>query len=124
MSCKILLIQSTLSKNLQELPKSLSESILDQNKPLGLIRPNFQIKISAEIINFYTCKQGQEVRGKYILTCGGLHADRLAEKSGCSREPRIVPFRGDYLLLKPEKSNLVNGNIYPVSIFVNYFDFW
>jgi 2-hydroxyglutarate dehydrogenase len=28
--------------------------------------------------------------------------------------PKIVPFRGDYLVLKPEKSNIVNGNIYPV----------
>ena len=28
--------------------------------------------------------------------------------------PKIVPFRGDYLVLKPEKSNMVNGNIYPV----------
>lgn len=30
--------------------------------------------------------------------------------------PKIVPFRGDYLVLKPEKSNMVNGNIYPVCI--------
>jgi 2-hydroxyglutarate dehydrogenase len=55
------------------------------------------------------------VRCKYVLTCGGLYADRLAEKSGCNPEPRIVPFRGEYLLLKPEKCSLVNGNIYPVS---------
>ncbi|XP_064602531.1 L-2-hydroxyglutarate dehydrogenase, mitochondrial-like isoform X2 [Liolophura sinensis] len=59
-------------------------------------------------------KQGQTVQGRYVLTCGGLQADRLAEKSGCEREPRIVPFRGDYLLLKPEKSSMINGNIYPV----------
>ncbi|CAE1245566.1 L2HGDH [Acanthosepion pharaonis] len=59
-------------------------------------------------------KKGQKVHCKYLITCGGLHSDRLAEKSGCHREPRIVPFRGDYLLLKPEKSNMVNGNIYPV----------
>lgn len=59
-------------------------------------------------------KKGQKLQCKYLITCGGLHSDRLAEKSGCNREPRIVPFRGDYLLLKPEKSNMVNGNIYPV----------
>ena len=55
------------------------------------------------------------VRCRYVLTCGGLYSDRLAETSGCSRDPRIVPFRGDYLKLKPEKSHLVKGNIYPVS---------
>ncbi|KAJ8309069.1 hypothetical protein KUTeg_013943 [Tegillarca granosa] len=56
----------------------------------------------------------QQVKCRYVITCGGLHSDRIAELSGCDREPRIVPFRGDYLLLKPEKTNLVRGNIYPV----------
>ncbi|XP_038612666.1 L-2-hydroxyglutarate dehydrogenase, mitochondrial [Tachyglossus aculeatus] len=58
--------------------------------------------------------KGEEVRCRYVLTCAGLHSDRLSELSGCSPEPRIVPFRGDYLLLKPEKCYLVKGNIYPV----------
>ncbi|CAN9501983.1 unnamed protein product [Ophioblennius macclurei] len=58
--------------------------------------------------------KGNEVRCRYVLTCGGLYSDRLSQISGCSREPRIVPFRGDYLVLKPEKSYLVKGNIYPV----------
>ena len=52
---------------------------------------------------------------RYVVTCGGLYSDRLAEKSGCTEDPRIVPFRGEYLKLKDEKSYLVNGNIYPVS---------
>ncbi|XP_030574850.1 L-2-hydroxyglutarate dehydrogenase, mitochondrial [Archocentrus centrarchus] len=59
-------------------------------------------------------RQGNEVRCRYVLTCGGLYSDRLSQISGCSREPRIVPFRGDYLVLKPEKNYLVKGNIYPV----------
>uniref|UniRef100_F6USC1 L-2-hydroxyglutarate dehydrogenase, mitochondrial n=2 Tax=Ornithorhynchus anatinus TaxID=9258 RepID=F6USC1_ORNAN len=58
--------------------------------------------------------KGEEVRCRYVVTCAGLHSDRLSELSGCSPEPRIVPFRGDYLLLKPEKCYLVKGNIYPV----------
>uniref|UniRef100_A0A8C6WT91 L-2-hydroxyglutarate dehydrogenase, mitochondrial n=1 Tax=Neogobius melanostomus TaxID=47308 RepID=A0A8C6WT91_9GOBI len=58
--------------------------------------------------------EGEEVRCRFVLTCGGLYSDRLSQISGCSREPRIVPFRGDYLVLKPEKHYLVKGNIYPV----------
>ena len=53
---------------------------------------------------------------RYVVTCGGLYSDRLAEKSGCKEDPRIVPFRGEYLKLKDEKNYLVNGNIYPVSV--------
>ncbi|XP_068108093.1 L-2-hydroxyglutarate dehydrogenase, mitochondrial-like [Hyperolius riggenbachi] len=58
--------------------------------------------------------KGEEVYCKYVLTCAGLFSDRLSQVSGCSSEPRIVPFRGDYLVLKPEKCYLVKGNIYPV----------
>ena len=50
----------------------------------------------------------------YVLTCTGLYSDRVAAMTGCPPEPKIVPFRGEYLLLSPEKSKLIRGNIYPV----------
>ena len=49
-----------------------------------------------------------------VITCAGLQSDRVAWRSGDPREPRIVPFYGDYFLLSPEKTYLVNGLIYPV----------
>jgi 2-hydroxyglutarate dehydrogenase len=55
-----------------------------------------------------------EFRAKYVITCGGLQSDRLAKMTKASSDPKIVPFRGDYLILKPEKRYLVKGNIYPV----------
>jgi len=55
-----------------------------------------------------------EVQAKYVITCGGLYSDKLAKMTGGARDPKIVPFRGDYLILKPEKRHLVTGNIYPV----------
>uniref|UniRef100_A0ABM5FCA2 L-2-hydroxyglutarate dehydrogenase, mitochondrial n=1 Tax=Pogona vitticeps TaxID=103695 RepID=A0ABM5FCA2_9SAUR len=58
--------------------------------------------------------KGEEVRCRHLVACAGLYSDRLSQISGCSPEPRIVPFRGDYLVLKPEKCYLVRGNIYPV----------
>ncbi|XP_072424769.1 L-2-hydroxyglutarate dehydrogenase, mitochondrial isoform X1 [Chiloscyllium punctatum] len=63
-----------------------------------------------------TIKSSKEpaIHCSYVVTCGGLYSDRLSQKSGCRDEPRIVPFRGDYLVLKPEKHYLVKGNIYPV----------
>lgn len=59
-------------------------------------------------------KSGEKLKSKYVLTCGGLYSDVLAEMSGCSRSPRILPFRGEYLILNPEKRNIIKGNIYPV----------
>ncbi|NXY89895.1 L2HDH protein, partial [Alcedo cyanopectus] len=58
--------------------------------------------------------KGEELHCQHVVSCAGLHSDRLAEISGCSPQPRVVPFRGDYLVLKPEKCYMVKGNIYPV----------
>ncbi|XP_072125464.1 L-2-hydroxyglutarate dehydrogenase, mitochondrial isoform X1 [Mobula birostris] len=65
-------------------------------------------------ITIRSLKQKTAIQCRYVVTCGGLHSDRLSQKSGCSYDPSIVPFRGDYLVLKPEKRYLVKGNIYPV----------
>jgi L-2-hydroxyglutarate oxidase len=51
---------------------------------------------------------------KFLVTCGGLHSDRLATMSRAPRDLQIVPFRGDYYVLKPEKRYLTKGMIYPV----------
>lgn len=49
-----------------------------------------------------------------IVVCGGLQSDRLAELAGDGRDPAIMPFRGEYYALKPQRCNLVNGLVYPV----------
>ena len=55
-----------------------------------------------------------DIEAKVVVTCGGLYSDKLARMTGGARDPKIVPFRGDYLVLRPEKRYLVKGNIYPV----------
>jgi L-2-hydroxyglutarate oxidase LhgO len=55
-----------------------------------------------------------EIQAKYVVTCGGLYSDKLAHMTRGAQDPKIVPFRGDYLILKPGKEHLVRGNIYPV----------
>lgn len=51
---------------------------------------------------------------RFLITCAGLHSDRVAAMSGAPKSPQIVPFRGDYYKLKPEKTYLTRGMIYPV----------
>jgi L-2-hydroxyglutarate oxidase len=50
----------------------------------------------------------------YIVNCGGLHCDRVAELAGEKRDVRIVPFRGEYYKIRPERQDLVRNLIYPV----------
>jgi (S)-2-hydroxyglutarate dehydrogenase len=49
-----------------------------------------------------------------VVACGGLQSDRLAELAGDGPDPVIMPFRGEYYALKPERRGLVNGLVYPV----------
>jgi (S)-2-hydroxyglutarate dehydrogenase len=53
-------------------------------------------------------------RARAVVTCAGAWSDRLAVACGAPAEPRIVPFRGAYLRLRPERRELVRANIYPV----------
>ncbi len=46
--------------------------------------------------------------------CAGAWSDRLAVGAGADRDPQIVPFRGRYLALRPERQELVRALIYPV----------
>ncbi len=57
---------------------------------------------------------GGDIDAAHVVVCAGVHADRLASLTGAPREPRIVPFRGDYLRLKPERRHLSRGLVYPV----------
>jgi (S)-2-hydroxyglutarate dehydrogenase len=53
-------------------------------------------------------------RARAVVSCAGAWSDRLAVACGAPAEPRIVPFRGAYLRLRPERRDLVRANIYPV----------
>lgn len=49
-----------------------------------------------------------------VITCAGLQSDRVAAMTGATAGERIVPFRGDYCVLRPGAAHLVRGLIYPV----------
>ena len=57
---------------------------------------------------------GEEHAFDHVVLCAGLHADRLAGLAGDDDAPRIVPFRGEYFVLRPDRRHLVNGLVYPV----------
>ena len=57
---------------------------------------------------------GERLRFDELVICGGLHTDRLARLAGDDDDPRVVPFRGEYYELVPERRSLVNGLVYPV----------
>jgi L-2-hydroxyglutarate oxidase len=57
---------------------------------------------------------GGATEAGHAIFCAGAWADRLAVAAGASPDPRIVPFRGAYLRLRPARRELVRALIYPV----------
>ncbi len=63
----------------------------------------------------YVIKTNQEeYQTEFLINCGGLFSDRLTELAQVKPPAKIVPFRGEYYELTPDKRYLVNGAIYPV----------
>lgn len=58
--------------------------------------------------------RGETHLADLVVTCGGLHSDRLAKMAQPDLTEQIVPFRGEYYELVPEARHLVNNLIYPV----------
>jgi (S)-2-hydroxyglutarate dehydrogenase len=55
-----------------------------------------------------------DVTANWVVTCAGLHCDRVAAMSGQTLDAKIVPFRGEYYALKPAARHLCRNLIYPV----------
>jgi L-2-hydroxyglutarate oxidase LhgO len=77
----------------------------------GTIRLGFEVTtISAGLVS----NGSEEIGFDLLVVCAGLQADRVGRLGGDGPEPAIVPFRGEYYRLKPHRTDLVRGLIYPV----------
>lgn len=72
----------------------------------GIERAADQVRVSTAA--------GAELAFDHLVVCAGLQADRLGRLAGDEPGPAIVPFRGEYLRLKPARRDLVRGLVYPV----------
>ncbi len=84
-----------------------------------------RVRTGAEVVGLHETARGVTVStdddGRtvgedfdHVVLCAGLQSDRLAQMAGAGRDPRIMPFRGEYLVLRPELRHLVHGLVYPV----------
>jgi (S)-2-hydroxyglutarate dehydrogenase len=79
-----------------------------------------EIRFSSEVINLKNqngwrihTKSG-DYEAEFLINCAGLHSDRLSTMAGNRDPTQIVPFRGEYYKLRPERQHLVRNLIYPV----------
>lgn len=91
----------------------LKELILSRG---GEIHTGTRIKIVKELANTIVVSDGhKEWVLDQMVSCAGLYSDRAFSQFTHKQRPlRIVPFRGEYMMLKPEAEHLVNHLVYPV----------
>jgi (S)-2-hydroxyglutarate dehydrogenase len=94
-----------VSEKYCELVRAQGGTVQLGNRVLGLRSTSSGYSIEATSGSF---------ESRFIINCAGLHSDRVARMTALDPKMRIVPFRGEYYELVPEKRHLVNTLIYPV----------
>jgi L-2-hydroxyglutarate oxidase LhgO len=91
--------------------RAIARDIREQGADVHLGVPVTAIHQGADVV---VSSATAQYRFDLLVICAGLHSDRVARLAGHAGEPRIIPFRGEYYRLVPERSHLVRGLIYPV----------
>jgi L-2-hydroxyglutarate oxidase len=80
-----------------------------------------ELRLNTRVTGFHTGNSEATVEtsagaltARWVINCAGLHSDRIARLAGAKPDAQIVPFRGEYYQLKPERRNLVRNLVYPV----------
>lgn len=88
-----------------EISKEEGANYFFDNKVVGLRKENDGYKIETN---------NQTIETSFVVNCAGLYSDKIAKMDGVGLDYKIIPFRGEYYLLKDEKAGLVKNLIYPV----------
>lgn len=79
------------------------------------------LRLNTKVLNIAETSEGQVIQTtqgdfqtRFVINCAGLYSDRVAKMGNVDPQAKIVPFRGEYYELTPEKRYLVKGLIYPV----------
>ena len=99
--------------NYPEVAKSLAQVI--QSLGTTLLLQKKVVAITAQKTNHHLVQTEQETfETELVISCAGLYSDQVTKLTEPKLDIRIIPFRGEYYQLKPEKEHLVKNLIYPV----------
>lgn len=94
-----------VSKQYLSLIESSGGEIKTGEKVLSIQEKTDEIIVNTTNFNLKT---------KQLVNCSGLYADKIAQMTGQANDMSIIPFRGEYFFIKPEKHYLINNLVYPV----------
>ena len=80
----------------------------------GVDRAGGRVTVTTRRTGLSRADDGERFTFDRLVVCAGLQSDVVARWAGDDAGPAIVPFRGEYWTLRPERTSLVRGLIYPV----------
>lgn len=98
--------------NYRQVSEKFAEIIREHGGDIRLSTKVERIDEGDEYVEVHTDKG--TIKTGLVINCAGLHSDRVAEAAGYKTDMKILPFRGEYYKLVPEKRHLVKNLIYPV----------
>ncbi len=112
-SLAAILVKSTGIVDYKQVANKYAEIAADQGAEL--INNCLVQDIRATSEGYVLTTSQEEYQTRFLINCAGLFSDRLAKLAGVEPPAKIVPFRGEYYELKPEKRYLASNTlIYPV----------
>ena len=107
---------STSIVNFTEVTQALAADAVAAGAQIDLGHEVVGIRLAGSevVVDVRTAAGTEQAAFDQVIACGGRESDRLAEMAGDGPDPVIMPFRGEYYALKPERRGLVNGLVYPV----------
>jgi (S)-2-hydroxyglutarate dehydrogenase len=103
---------STAIVDYKEVCAAMTRELTDRGVVIETGAPVTSIARTAGGIDLVTPRS--VVRAKRIVNCAGLYSDVVARMAGARVDVRIIPFRGEYYMIRPERQDIVRGLIYPV----------
>lgn len=107
-----LLIPSTAVVEYPRIARSLADDVVASGGELLLGHEVQAIDVGDGSVRVQT--DNASVSVDHLVVCAGLQSSQVAGLVGASRDPEIIPFRGEYYELVPERGDLVRGLVYPV----------
>lgn len=109
-------VKDTAIVNYQQVTTKMAQRFVEMGGDARLNHKVTGLSESADEVMVEALHNGQTVsfKGKYLITCSGLMADRTTKMLGIKTDFQIIPFRGEYYKLPARYNDIVNHLIYPI----------
>lgn len=109
-------VKDTAIVNYQQVTTKMAERFVEMGGDARLNHQVVGLNETAEEVSVDALHNGEKVsfKGKFLITCSGLMADRTTKMLGIDTDFQIIPFRGEYYKLPEKYNQIVNHLIYPI----------